>query len=210
MDDSMGNIIRKLMGEKLNTMWTAVPCKVINVYKMTADVEPRVRGFGIIANIPVAIIRGGNAGIIPPVAIGDVVLVLFSKYALDTMLNSKSQTSFDTRPTFAYADAIIISCFVLGSETGTTVIGTKKWEIIDNTLRILAADNIEIHGDNVTIDGESLLVFNGGGSGDGVVRKSDNLTVSGNTGPPSSGPAHTHPVSLTITINTASTKVRCG
>lgn len=111
---SFPKLVDEMIEKRLETMWTVIPATVVSVdhAKYTCSIRPKVKLEGedlpILQDIPILAMKGGSSVILMPVAAGDVVLALFSKYALDNLLKDKKTTDHGDVRRFSINDAMVL------------------------------------------------------------------------------------------------------
>ena len=111
---SPGIRVREQIDYRLRNFWTCIPAIIreIDYEKLRCKVQIKVKPTDIeppiIAEVPFALQKGKDCTIIPDYAVGDVVLVVFSRYALDKILIDKEVRDPEIKRQFAISDAIIV------------------------------------------------------------------------------------------------------
>lgn len=141
-----------LVERRLQGIWTLIPCVVdtVNQQAMTVDISIKVtrpNKYLKIEKVPVVFPRGGNSIILMPIKSGDVVLVGFSKYSLQSLLTDIQvviKDNLDRERKFHYSDAIILAGFVLENEKGSQLMAGANFEIPDDDITIVAEDQVNV------------------------------------------------------------------
>ena len=106
--------IRNVVQERLSTVYTSIPGKVVKFNNGKADVEPLVNLQGdsklpVLPDIPVVFPSSSTAGIVFEVAKDDTVLLVFSNSSLDEWLNGNGgAVDTDDPRRFDLTDAVAI------------------------------------------------------------------------------------------------------
>lgn len=116
--------IQEIIENQTNGLWTAAIGVVTKAGTRTVDVQVKnkimVEGseeaFPVIRDVPVLFPHAGNLSVVSPLAVNDVVLLIFTKYNLQGLLDSSSTLlSRDSRQ-FSLNDVIVIPGFFLSSD----------------------------------------------------------------------------------------------
>jgi len=114
-------LIEKGISKRLDSIYTAIPAIVtkIDLSTMKCDIQPKMKlknpanntfeELPIIQDVPIAYPKTADSVLLMPPEVGDVVLVLFSKYALETLLKDKNTADVNDIRRFSINDAIIIA-----------------------------------------------------------------------------------------------------
>lgn len=128
-DKSFPALVNAIISQRLEAMWTAIPAVVTktNLTTMKCDVMPKMKlenpqteeleELPIILDVPVAFQKTAGSVLIMPPEVGDVVLVLFSKYALDNLLKDVQTADHDDVRRFDIGDALIIAGLHISTDT---------------------------------------------------------------------------------------------
>lgn len=116
--------IQEIIDAKLNGMWTAAIGTVTKVGTRNVDVQIKNKimidneeeEFPIIRDVPVHFPHTANLSVVSPLAIDDVVLLIFTKYNSQGLLDSSNVLlSTDSRQ-FSLNDCICIPGFFLSTD----------------------------------------------------------------------------------------------
>ena len=117
-------LIQKIIGDQTDSLWTATIGVVTKAGTRTVDVQVKNKiivdgseeDFPIITGVPVLFPHTSNLSIVSPLAVDDVVLLIFTKYNSQGLLDSSSTLlSKDTRQ-FSLNDVVAIPGFFLSSD----------------------------------------------------------------------------------------------
>jgi len=120
-EKSFPALVNALISQRLEAMWTAIPAIVtkVNLVTMRCDVQPKMKlenpqteeleDLPIIQDVPISFPKSAGSVLLMPPETGDVVLVLFSKYALDNLLKDRQTADHDDVRRFSIDDAIVIA-----------------------------------------------------------------------------------------------------
>lgn len=188
--DSLSKIIDSRIEHIINLKWTLVPGVVIRKvssieYVIRSKVKVGDNTAPRVVSVPIAVPKSGNTYILIPPKVGDVVLIGFSKYALDELLDNTNENTVDDPRRFNYTDAIILGGFFLSFDTAPDV-GDGEVLINHESGSSLKIDN---NGD-VVITGTVLV--NGGSTG---------VAIGSSTGSETVGDHGTHVHTLTTTTS---------
>lgn len=147
-----GGKVRNLSLSILRAAWTLVPGVVssVNNAGCTCNVKIKIRDdtrdFEELTDVPVVFPRGGDSIILMPIDIGDVVLVGFSKFPLDSLLVNTQvvQKDIDKLDYFDVGSAIVLAGFILDNEKGDTILGDAKFEIPTDDIILCAANEVKL------------------------------------------------------------------
>ncbi len=186
--------ITKLIDNRIdyivNSKWTLMTGVVVRrvsstEYVVRSKVKVDSNDAPRIVSVPLAIPKSGGSYIIAPPKVGDVVLLGFSKYALDDLLSDGNTNAVDDPRRFNYTDAIILGGFLLSFES-TPDIGDGEILIYQET-----GSSIKLNSDgDIVITGTTKV--NGG---------STNVTIGNSTGSETVGDHGTHSHTLTTTTS---------
>jgi len=119
---SAGIRVREQIEYRLKNFWTCIPVIIREIdyatlrCKVQLKVKPNEKEPPIIAEVPICLQRGKDCTIIPDFAVGDVVLCVFSRYALDKLLIDKEVDDPVMTRQFAVSDAIVIGGLYVRNE----------------------------------------------------------------------------------------------
>ena len=144
--------VRNLSLSLLRAAWTMVPGVVTAVDKVACRCNVKIkirddtREFAELTNVPVVFPRGGNSIILMPLTTGDVVLVGFSKFPLDSLLVNEQvvQKDIDKLDYFDVGSAIVLAGFVLDNELGETILDDAKFEIPTDDIVVCAEGEVKL------------------------------------------------------------------
>jgi hypothetical protein len=115
---------RNMILELVRGVWTLCPGVITKVNSgMTVGVKIKIERIDNpyleLEDVPMVFPRGGTSMVLLPVAVGDVVLVGFSKFNLDTLITNTQvvQRDIDSEEYFNREYAIVLAGFVLANET---------------------------------------------------------------------------------------------
>jgi len=114
-----GDILRDVIEEEINDIWTSVPGKVMNVHedKLKVDVILKVKWLDNpirLNNVRIVFPQGSGAKIMFKIENGDNVLMIFSKYAVDCLHTSRI-IDVEQDDTFDINDVVALPGFALDS-----------------------------------------------------------------------------------------------
>jgi len=142
-----GKLIHKFILRHLDRVWTLMMGKVVQVDKVNMRCKVRMKllkeigSQEIIVNVPVIYPRSGGNVILTPIAVDDVVLVGFSKFALgQLMINSGFvyKEGMYNEVQFSQANAMVMGGFILDNEIGNTIFDTEVFEIPEDKIVMIA------------------------------------------------------------------------
>lgn len=113
-DKQFPELVDKIISRRLEAMWTCIPAIVdsVNHTNYTCSIRPKVKidsaELPIIPDVPILAMKGGSSVILMPVAAGDIVLALFSKYALTELLKDKNPADHKDVRRFSIDDAMVL------------------------------------------------------------------------------------------------------
>ena len=117
--------IQEIFEKQTNGLWTATIGVVTKAGTRVVDVQVKNKimvdgseeAFPVIKDVPVLFPHTGNLSVVSPLVIDDVVLLIFTKYNLQGLLDSSSTLlSRDSRQ-FSLNDVVAIPGFFLSSDT---------------------------------------------------------------------------------------------
>ena len=144
--------VRNLSLSLLRAAWTMVPGVITYVDKEACRCNVKIkirddtREFKELTDVPVVFPRGGNSVILMPVSAGDVVLVGFSKFPLDSLLVNEQvvQKDIDKLDYFDVGSAIVLAGFILANEAGETILDDAKFEIPTDDIILCAEGELKL------------------------------------------------------------------
>lgn len=122
-DKQFPELVDKLISRRLEAMWTCIPAIVdsVNLTNYTCSIRPKVKLDGaelpIIPDVPILAMKGGSSVILMPVAAGDIVLALFSKYALTELLKDQNPANHKDVRRFSIDDAMVLPGLFTGVDS---------------------------------------------------------------------------------------------
>jgi len=192
MTKPIGQRIRDMIQYRLQSLWTAVPGIIVDINHTTLRCQVKVkltmefdngeiRKTPIIADVPIAFQKGKDAVVIPDYAVGDVVLLVFSRYALDKLLIDKDIRDPVFKRQFTIDDAIIVGGFFTEDDTIPQKDEERDFTILrktDNGIsQIILKENgdivIKIASGNLQIEGTKVYLNCDASTGKGVCRIGD-------------------------------------
>lgn len=148
-------LVNAMISRQLDTLWTCVPAIIISVdyTHHTCSIRPKAKSsqseLPILEDVPIAVMAMGDGSmIITALKKGDVVLVLFSKYALTELMKDRNTAIPDVPRAFDINDAIVVAGLFMTIDkvpaysSGDLLIHHKSGAHI----KIDALGNIEIKG----------------------------------------------------------------
>jgi hypothetical protein len=129
--------ITGLFNKLINSVWTLIPAVVesVDAADVKCDVAIKIRNTSRITleSVPVVFPKGGDAVLMSPINVGDVVLVAFTKYPTTGLLDDNKvvqNTNLDETPKFSINSPVILGGFTLSSDTRS--IPTDGFELTGN------------------------------------------------------------------------------
>ena len=158
-------LINKGIENRLDSLWTAIPATVVSVdySTLTCSVQPKVKlqnpsseeleDLPIIQGVPIACQKSGDSVLLMPPVVGDVVLVLFTKYALDNLLKDDQTADPNNVRRFSINDCIVAGGLHTSIDTVPTIAAeeTMLYHRSGAYIKIDSDGDITIHGKTVNI-----------------------------------------------------------
>ncbi|MCK5217562.1 MAG: hypothetical protein KAJ93_07220 [Methanosarcinales archaeon] len=156
-------LINKGIENRLDSLWTAIPAKVvsINYSTLTCSVQPKVKlqntsseeleDLPIVQDVPIACQKSGDSVLLMPPEVGDTILIMFTKYALDNLLKDY-QTSYPNNiRRFSINDCIVVGGLHTSIDTVPTIASeeTMLYHKSGAYIKIDSDGDITIHGKTV-------------------------------------------------------------
>lgn len=152
-------LIEKMIAQRLESVWTCAPATVVKVNSglYTCDILPKAKlgelDAPILTDVPIIAMKGGASMIIMPVAVGDVVLAMFSKYSLDNLLKDSSTAEHGDTRRFSIDDAMVLPGIMTSIEPLPAVAGAADEMLIYHQsggyMKFDAAGNLTINAKTI-------------------------------------------------------------
>lgn len=145
--------IHNFIVKHLDKLWTLMIGKVTYVDHANMRCKVRVKlrtstgDTNVIIDVPVVYPKSGGNVILTPIAADDVVLLGFSKFALDDLLIDEvivNEESMFENVQFSVSEAMILGGFVLGSELGETIFDSEDYEIPVDKIVMIAQGPVKL------------------------------------------------------------------
>ena len=124
-------LIKKHISKRLNSLETVqvVTVESVDYTSMRCSVRPKTKATisgtakdrPIILNVPIAFQKSGDSVILLPPTVGDVGVVIFSKFALDHLLINPDTVEITIPRTFSINDAMYVGGLYLDTDTLPTI-----------------------------------------------------------------------------------------
>lgn len=156
-------LINRGIENRLDSLWTAIPAIVISVdySTLTCSVQPKVKhqnpsseeleDLPIIQDVPIACQKSGDSVLLMPPEVGDTILILFTKYALDNLLKDSQTADPNNVRRFSINDCIVVGGLhtsidsIPAVASGETLLYNQSGAFI----KIDVDGNITIHGKTI-------------------------------------------------------------
>jgi hypothetical protein len=151
-------LIENGIEKRMEAIWTAIPAIVVKIdlATMHCDVRPKMKvtnpqteqleELPILQGVPISFQKGAGSVLLMPPEVGDVILVLFSKYALDNMLKDKQTVDHDDVRRFSIDDCVIVSGLYTSIDT-IPALSTGEMGLFHKSgscIKFSASGNIEL------------------------------------------------------------------
>ena len=126
-------LINLIIDQRLESLWTAIPANVISVdySTLTCSVQPKTKlinasseeleDLPIIQDVPISFQKSGGSVLLMLPEVGDVVIVMFTKYALDNLLKDYQTADPDNVRRFSINDCIVVGGLHTSIESVPTI-----------------------------------------------------------------------------------------
>ena len=126
-------LINKGIENRLDSLWTAIPAIVISVdySSLTCSVQPKVKlqnptseeleDLPIIQDVPIACQKSGDSVLLMLPEVGDTILIMFTKYALDNLLKDSQTADPNNVRRFSINDCIVVGGLHTSIDTVPTI-----------------------------------------------------------------------------------------
>lgn len=168
---SLDEIIKLMIENKLATIYTSLPARVLKFYPetMRADVQPLLKTIDIngvaqdsspTTNVPIIYPNAGDLYIRTPLEPGDLVLVQYSTVALDDILETNLPVKNTLKRRFSQKDGFVVGGYRFDKGAETLSGGAKDLVIhrrsTDTIIKLDASGNINISGANsISVEAKS-------------------------------------------------------
>ena len=156
-------LINKGIDKRLEALWTAVPAKVVSVdySTLTCSVQPKIKlqnpsseeleDLPIIQDVPIACQKSGDSVLLMPPEVGDTILIMFTKYALDNLLKDSQTSDSNNVRRFSINDCIVVGGLHTSIDTVPTIASeeTILYHKSGAYIKIDSDGDITIHGKTI-------------------------------------------------------------
>ena len=158
-------LINLIIDQRLESLWTAIPANVISVdySTLTCSVQPKTKltnassdeleDLPIIQNVPISFQKSGESVLLMLPEVGDVVIVMFTKYALDNLLKDYQTADPGNVRRFSINDCIVVGGLHTSIESVPAIASeeTMLYHRSGAFIKIDSDGDITIHGKTVNI-----------------------------------------------------------
>ena len=156
-------LINLIIDQRLESLWTAIPANVISVdySTLTCSVQPKTKltnppsdeleDLPIIQDVPISFQKSGGSVLLMLPEVGDVIIVMFTKYALDNLLKDYSTADPDNVRRFSINDCIVVGGLHTSIES-VPAIASEEAMLYHKSgafIKIDSSGNITLHGTTI-------------------------------------------------------------